>query len=191
VPAVVSETRSNDKEHANTVTLPHGGELITQRLHLRCPVNADASAIIAIAGDWEVARRLARMPHPYTADDFRFFMERIVPTELTWAIIARRIDVLLGVIGLVPHAESKSAELGYYVGRPHWGQGFATEAAQAVVHMAQAAQVYAKLTSRYHVDNPASGRVLAKLGFTPVGHANHPCLAEGTEKPSIEVELRF
>jgi RimJ/RimL family protein N-acetyltransferase len=92
--------------------------LFTERLHLRCPVEADAAAIIAIVGDWEVARRLGRVPHPYTPEDFRFFMEQ-----------------------------------------------------------------------RYHADNPASGRVLSKLGFMPVGCANHPCLAEGKDKPSIEVEL--
>ncbi len=171
------------------MTVPDGGELITQRLQLRCPVDADASAIIAIADDWEVARRLARMPHPYTADDFRFFMERIVPTELTFAIIARQSHVLVGVIGLLPHPESKSAELGYYVGRPHWGQGFATEAAQAVVHMALEAPLYAKLTARYQVDNAASGRVLAKVGFKPVSYSDHFCLAEGKYKPSTEVEL--
>jgi RimJ/RimL family protein N-acetyltransferase len=73
--------------------------------------------------------------------------------------------------------------------RPHWGQGLATEAAQAIVRMALESMGYAKLTSRYHADNPASGRVLAKLGFKPVGRSNYRCLAEGKDKPSIEVEL--
>jgi RimJ/RimL family protein N-acetyltransferase len=168
-----------------------GVELFTQRLQLRCPVEADASAIIAIAGDWEVARRLARMPHPYTADDFRFFIERVVPTEFTWALIARQSQELVGVMGLVPHAESDSADLGYYVGRPHWGQGLATEAARAIVQRTRESRLYAKLTSRYHVDNPASGRVLEKIGFTPVGYSDQPCLAEGKDKPCIELELVF
>jgi RimJ/RimL family protein N-acetyltransferase len=140
------------------MTAPIATELFTPRLHLRCPVDADASAISAIATDWEVARRLARMPHPYTPDDYRFFMERIVPNEPTWAIIVRQSHELVGVIGLAPHDANGSAELGYYVARPHWGQGLATEAAQAIVRMALEAKVYAKLTSRYHADNPASGR---------------------------------
>jgi RimJ/RimL family protein N-acetyltransferase len=171
------------------VTMSNGRELFTQRLHLRCPVEADASAIIAIAGDWDVARRLGRVPHPYTQADFRFFIERVVPSEPTWAIVGRRSAELVGVIGLVPHGESRSAELGYYVGRPHWGQGLATEAAQAIVRMALEVYGYAKLTSGYYADNPASGRVLAKLGFKAVGRSNRPCLAEGKDKPSIEVEL--
>jgi ribosomal-protein-alanine N-acetyltransferase len=171
------------------VTVPNGGELFTRRLHLRCPVAADASAIIAIAGDWDVARRLGRVPHPYTQEDFRFFIESVVPSEPTWAIVARRSDELVGVISLVPHGEGRSADLGYYVGRPHWGQGLATEAAQAIVRMGLEAKCYAKLTSRYHANNPASGRVLAKVGFKPVGRSNTLCLAEGENKPSIEVEL--
>ncbi len=169
--------------------MPNGAELFTRRLHLRRPVEADASAIIAIAGDWEVARRLARVPHPYTQEDFRVFIERVVPSEPTWAIVVRRSAQLVGVIGLVPLGEGRSADLGYYLGRPHWNQGLATEAAQAVVHLGLAAMGYVKLTSRYHADNPASGRVLAKLGFKPVGLSNHPCLAEGKDKPSVEVEL--
>jgi len=164
-------------------------EILTERLRLRCPVESDAPAIIDIAGDWEVARRLGRVPHPYTQEHFRFFMECVVPSEPTWAIVARRSDELLGVISLVPHDESHSAELGYYLGRPHWGQGLATEAAQAIVRMGFDIKGYAKLTSRHHADNPASGRVLAKLGFKPVGLSNRPCLAEGKDKPSIEVEL--
>jgi RimJ/RimL family protein N-acetyltransferase len=171
------------------VTAPNVGELFTRRLHLRRPVEADASAIIAIAGDWEVARRLGRVPHPYTQEDFRVFIEHVVPSEPTWTIVVRQSNELIGVISLVPHGESQSAELGYYVGRSHWGKGLATEAAQAIVRMGLEDMRYAKLTSRYHADNPASGRVLAKLGFKPVGRSHHLCLAEGKDKPSIEVEL--
>jgi RimJ/RimL family protein N-acetyltransferase len=172
------------------VTVPGGEELFTRRLHLRRPVVADAAAVIAIAGDWEVARRLGRIPHPYSQEDFRFFMERVVPNEPTWAIVMRRSDDLIGVIGLVPHGGGQSAELGYYVARTHWGHGLATEAGRAIVRMALEVKRYAMLTSRYHADNPASGRVLAKLGFRPVGRSNQPCLAEGNEKPSIDMELK-
>jgi RimJ/RimL family protein N-acetyltransferase len=156
---------------------------------LRPPIEADASAISAIAGDWEVARRLARMPHPYTPEDFRFFMTHIVPRESTWAIIALQSHEIVGVVGLAPDAEGNSAELGYYVGRSHWGHGFATEAAQAIVRMTFEAKIYAKLTSRYYADNPASGRVLVKLGFRVVGHSQVLCRAEGTDKPTIDMEL--
>jgi len=80
-----SEIHQNGKEHRKTVTVPH--ELFTRRLHLRRPAEADAPAIIAIAGDWDVARRLGRVLHPYTQEHFRFFIERVVPSEPTWAIV--------------------------------------------------------------------------------------------------------
>jgi RimJ/RimL family protein N-acetyltransferase len=165
------------------------GEVFTRRLQLRCPVEADASAIVAIAGDWEVARRLGRVPHPYSHTEFRTFIDRVVPIEPTWAMVERQSGALVGMISLVPDAERRSAELGYYLGRSHWGRGLATEAAQAIVRIGLEACGYSKLTSRYHSDNPASGRVLTKLGFKPIGQSVCRCLADGLDKPSVEVEL--
>jgi [ribosomal protein S5]-alanine N-acetyltransferase len=112
-----------------------------------------------------------------------------VHAEPTWAIVWRQTGELIGIIGLAPDDADQSAELGYYIGRPYWGRGFATESAQAIVRRGFEALGYAKLTSGYHADNPASGRVLEKLGFKPVGRSTRPCLAESTTKPSIEVEL--
>ena len=166
-----------------------GEQLFTERLYLRQPVGADAEAVVAICGDLEVARRLSRVPHPYGHADFRFFLERVVVMEPTWAIVLRQTNELAGVIGLAPDQDGQSAELGYYIGRAHWGRGLATEAGQAIVHLGTEDIGYTRLTSGYHADNPASGRVLAKLGFKPVGISNRKCLAEGKDKPAIDVEL--
>lgn len=73
--------------------------------------------------------------------------------------------------------------------RAHWNQGLATEAGQAVVRLGIEDIGYPRLTSGYHTDNPASGRVLAKLSFKPVGFSNRMCLAEGKDKAAINVEL--
>jgi RimJ/RimL family protein N-acetyltransferase len=162
--------------------------LDTARLHLRRPVEQDADAIISIASDWEVARRLARVPHPYTDADVRFFFNHVVPNEPTWAILWRQTGRLIGMISLMPVPDGRSAELGYYVARDHWGRGVATEAALAITMVAFESFGYLKLTAGYHADNPASGRVLAKLGFTVVGTSNRPCRAEGRDKSSVEVE---
>jgi RimJ/RimL family protein N-acetyltransferase len=162
--------------------------LDTARLHLRQPVEQDADAIISIAGDWEVARRLARVPHPYTDADARFFLNHVVPNEPTWAILWRETSRLIGVISLAPAPDGQSAELGYYIARGHWGRGVATEAALAVAKVGFESFGYFKLTSGFHADNPASGRVLAKLGFTIVGASSRPCLADGKDKSSVDVE---
>jgi RimJ/RimL family protein N-acetyltransferase len=165
-------------------------ELFTPRLHLRRPVEADAAAIIAIAGDWEVARRLGRMPHPYARADYDYFLAHIVPNEYTWAMVLKETGELIGMTGLLPFPDTSSAELGYYLGRAHWDRGYATEAGRAVVRFGFERPGCRKLTSRFHADNPASGRVLAKLGFQPIGISDHPCLAERKVKPSVEMELR-
>ena len=162
--------------------------LDTARLHLRRPVEQDAAAIISIAGDWEVARRLARVPHPYTDADVRFFLDHVVRIEPTWAILWSQTSRLIGMVGLVPAPDGRSAELGYYIARDHWGRGIATEAALAITKVGFESFGYLKLTSGYHADNRASGRVLAKLGFTIVGSSNRPCLAEGKDKSSVDVE---
>jgi RimJ/RimL family protein N-acetyltransferase len=166
------------------ITIP----LATARLYLQRPVEADADAIIAIVGDFEVARWLARIPHPYTKTDLDFFMSHLLPNEPTWAIELRETHELIGMVGLTPAPDGQSAELGYYLARHFWGRGIATEAARAITEAALGVFGYRKLTSGYHMDNPASGRVLRKLGFRKVGTSIRPCLAEGRDKPSIEVE---
>jgi RimJ/RimL family protein N-acetyltransferase len=171
------------------VALGDGAELLTERLLLRPPVWADVAAVMAICNDWEVARRLSRIPHPYGYSDFRFFLEQVVVSEPTWAVVLRATNELAGVIGLAPHADGESAQLGYYIGRAHWNQGLATEAGHAVVHLAIEDIGYPRLTSGYHADNPASGRVLAKLGFRPAGVSQRMCLATGQEKATINVQL--
>ncbi len=163
--------------------------LDTERLHLRPPTEEDTDAIIAIADDWEVLRQTARMPHPYTAADARFFFDHVVPNEPTWAIIGKRTASLIGIIGLAPSADGQSAELGYYLGRNHWGRGVATEAGRAIVGVAFESFGYRQLMACYFADNLTSGRVLAKLGFVVVGRSSHACRAEGRSKPSIDLQL--
>jgi RimJ/RimL family protein N-acetyltransferase len=166
-------------------------ELHTKRLHLRRPADRDIVSIIAIAGDWEVSRRLGRVPHPYKEADARYFLETVVANEPTWAVVWQQTGQLIGMVGLAPSSEGRSAELGYYLGRDHWGLGIATEAAGAIVRTSHKSFGYHKLTSGYHADNIASGRVLAKLGFVTIGTSSRPCLAEGRAKDSVEVELQL
>jgi RimJ/RimL family protein N-acetyltransferase len=108
-------------------------ELSTHRLILRRPRESDAAATIAIVGDFEVARRLGRVPHPYHQSDFDQFLEHVVANEPTWAIVLRQTNELIGMTSVVPQREQASAELGYYLGRTFWGRGLATEAGQGQV----------------------------------------------------------
>jgi RimJ/RimL family protein N-acetyltransferase len=161
----------------------------TARLLLRRPCEADRDAIVAIVGDWDVARRLARVPHPYGPADALFFLEHVVPGEWVCAITLCGADELIGMVGLTPAEGADTAELGYWLARAHWGRGITSEAAGAVVSYGFATLGLPFITSGYFEDNPASGRVLEKLGFVETGRTMRPCLALGHDVPSVEMRL--
>jgi RimJ/RimL family protein N-acetyltransferase len=97
---------------------------------------------------------------------------------------------LIGGIGL--HDQNGEAEIGYWLTRDVWGQGYATEAGQAVVSMARDSLRLRRLVSGHFVDNPASGRVLTKLGFHPTGQTvPRECRARGTTALCKLYELDF
>lgn len=165
--------------------------LHTPRCVLRQPGAADIPALVAILSDWDVASRLSRIPYPYTADHARFFVDQIAPAELAWSIVERTSNALIGVAGLASYApEPGTLELGYYLGRPHWGRGFATEASAVVVAFGAGLVGQRALRAGYFADNPASGKVLEKLGFAATGTAQRDCLTTGVRKPSVEMAIR-
>lgn len=170
-------------------TLEHRPEIITERLLLRRPNEGDVGAIVSIVGDWDVARRLARVPHPYGHADAAFFLEQIVPSEWVWAITLQGSDTLVGAIGLTPEEDANTAELGYWLSPAHWGRGIATEAARSVVSYGFVTLGIPCITSGYFEENPGSGRVLEKLGFVETGRTQRPCLAAGNDLPSVEMRL--
>jgi RimJ/RimL family protein N-acetyltransferase len=163
--------------------------ITTQRLLLRRPDDGDTHAIVSIAGDWEVARRLSRVPHPYVSADASFFLEQVVPVEWIWAITLRGSKGLIGMVGLTPDMDDGSAELGYWLSPVDWGKGYATEAARAVVSYGFDTLGLRGLKSSFFTDNPASGRVLGKLGFVETGRRMQACLAAQTEALATEMWL--
>jgi RimJ/RimL family protein N-acetyltransferase len=170
--------------------LGNAPNLFTPRFLLREPTDRDIPEIVAIAGDWEVASRLARMPHPYGEDNARFFLTTIVPAELTWAIVDRAAGTMIGVIGLAPSGHRESAiQIGYYIARDQWGRGVATEAASVVTAYGIGLVGRDRLIAQYFADNPASGRVLEKLGFVQLSLSEEPCLASGSTKRAVNLGL--
>jgi RimJ/RimL family protein N-acetyltransferase len=164
-------------------------DLTTERLLLRRPYDGDADAIVAIVGDWEVARRLARVPHPYGAEDARFFLDMVVPAEWVWAVTWKGSPELIGVIGLTPGDARDTAELGYWLSPQQWSKGIITEAASAVLAFGFGKLQLRAVTSGHFEENLASGKVLQKLGFEVTGRSMSPCLAAGGEVPAIRMLL--
>lgn len=162
--------------------------IATDRLVLRAPRDDDAAAIATLANNWEIARRMTRLPHPYGIQDARYFLREIAPAELAWAVTSAWSDTLLGIAGLVPHEGGGDAELGYWLGREHWGSGIATEAAGAILRYADDVLGLDELTSGCFSDNHASTGVLKKLGFIETGRSTRACLAVGSELPFTDMK---
>jgi len=170
--------------------LPLGNppQLETARLTLRQPDALDVDAIVANLNDMAVAGRLSHVPFPYGETDALFFIKVIIPKQMVWGIRPKTDDALIGVVGL--HGSGNSLELGYWLGTAHWGHGIATEAAHAVCGFAFDGIGTPQIVSGYHADNPASGRVLAKLGFVQTHTAHFFSAAQQREIETVYVRLK-
>ncbi|MBB4052505.1 RimJ/RimL family protein N-acetyltransferase [Devosia subaequoris] len=144
----------------------------TARLVLATPTLAHVPDMAVLANNKAIHAMLSRLPHPYGQSDGRDFVENIArgDTEFAWAI--EWDGAFIGTVGLHILPE-KLPELGYWLGEPFWGKGFATEAANAVVAAARAAGATA-LRSRALKHNIASRNVLKKAGFVETGEAIEP-----------------
>lgn len=146
-------------------------EIETKRLKLRPIAMRDAPRVARFCGDPGVGRNLAMTPLPYleNAAEGWILIVRARENAAVRKDYVFGIDLegegLIGVLGA--HGRGEGAfELGYWLGRPYWGQGFATEAVGAFVAQARA---LGALQAGHFVDNPASGRVLSKTGFAYTG----------------------
>ena len=143
--------------------------LTTARLVMTAPTMAHAASIAKLCNNANLHKWMARLPFPYALEDARFFIEEIVPSQEEACYGLLLDDALVGVVGLTIAGE-EPPELGYWLGEPYWGHGYATEAAAAVVDAARAAGV-AALRSRARSTNAGSRNVLRKLGFVETGTA--------------------
>jgi RimJ/RimL family protein N-acetyltransferase len=160
----------------------------SERLFLRPAFPEDWEAVLAcIGGDEAILRNLARAPSPYGEREARGFVALPQDLRLPHFIVTLPGTGVIGSAGLGEH--DGEPEIGYWIARDHWGHGFATEAAGAVLRIARTLG-HRRLTAGHFIDNPASGRVLRKLGFEPTGRIakRHSC-ARGALVDSVEYAL--
>jgi RimJ/RimL family protein N-acetyltransferase len=143
--------------------------LASERLVLRAPRPADAKVIARLINDRRIAENTARIPHPYELADARAFLAQSnrSPGEPSF-LIALADGTVIGGCGIAA-ANGRDPELGYWIGVPHWGRGYATEAARALIDHAFEELGCERLSSRARVSNPGSRRVLEKCGFQWTG----------------------
>jgi RimJ/RimL family protein N-acetyltransferase len=142
--------------------------LETKRLTLRAPTLKDAKAVAVLANDRRIAENSARIPHPYKLADAEKFIAGANKADGETVFLIVRNGTIMGACG-VAVADPNAPELGYWLGVPHWGQGFATEALHAVIDFAFSEFEHSALHAGARVTNPASRRVLEKCGFQWTG----------------------
>jgi RimJ/RimL family protein N-acetyltransferase len=146
-------------------------DIVAERLRLRRPKDDDAPAIARLASDYAVASMTTRMPYPYELADARAFIGHVQTLDTakeTVFVIDHKDAGAIGCLGFHRDGEGR-LELGYWLGRPYWGKGLATEAARAALTWAAKDWGRRMIQSGHFDDNPASGAVLVKSGFIYTG----------------------
>src|ERR1700686_4299002 len=141
--------------------------LAPARLVLRAPRRGDGKAIAALANDRRVAANTARIPHPYAIEDAEQFIAAVNKREGEACFVIMLECAPIGVCSV--DLREDGPEVGYWLGVPYWGRGFATEAARALIDHAFGDLEHETLISGARVNNPASRRVLEKCGFQWTG----------------------
>lgn len=155
--------------------------LETERLLLRPFRRHDVGEFARLAGDWAVARMTSDIPYPFSKEQALVWLKP-VRGEVRFCI--EHQGRLIGGAGFYRRA-SGAAELGFWLGRPWWGQGFATEAARAVLAHGARSHRLPGFSSAHFADNPASRNVLMKLGFEPVARGVIACAARGYDVEAV------
>ena len=156
-------------------------KLETERLTLRPFRRSDAAAFAQLAGDWAVASMTSDIRYPLSEVQALAWLKP-ARGEVRFAI--EREGRLIGGVGFY-RRPSGAAELGFWLGRPWWGHGYATEASRAVIALGFRTRRLPGFSSAHFADNRASARVLAKLGFEPVGRGTIICVARGHDVEAV------
>jgi len=171
-------------------------EIRTERLVLRQLTLEDAPAISKLAGDKDISRMTGTIPNPYPQLAAEFFLmlnqhSRQRERAYNYAITLDGV-ALMGVTGLFYRGDTPEIELGYWIGKPYWGQGYITEACQALLSEAQDSLSLNHIHAGVYSDNHASLRVLQKLGFKLTGEDEmYFSMARMEKAHSLSLRLDF
>jgi RimJ/RimL family protein N-acetyltransferase len=156
--------------------------LETERLTLRRPTLADVKAIARLANDRRIAENTRRLPHPYLQEHAVEFVRNVAAQGSELVFLIEQNFSSLGMVG-ISWSEPDAPELGYWLGFEHWGRGFGTEAARAVIDYFFEEFSHETLFAGARVSNPMSRNVLEKCGFQWSGVELHRFEALGSSSP--------
>ena len=156
--------------------------LETERLSLRRPTLADVKAIARLANDRRIAENTRRLPHPFSQDHAIAFVRHVATEPREIAFLIEYNFAPIGTVG-INMIEPDAPALGYWLGVAHWGQGFGTEAARAMIDYFFEEFDREHLFAGARVTNPASRNILEKCGFQWSGVELHRFEALGCSSP--------
>lgn len=146
----------------------------TKRLVLRLFEKSDATTVTKLCNNYNIYKNTLYLPYPYSIEDALSWIEHhldnfIIDRSYEFAITDKESGQLYGAIALSNNHKFKHGEIAYWVGEEYWGNGYATEAAQAILHFAFDEKQYHRVFARFFRSNPASGRVMEKIGMKQEG----------------------
>ncbi len=167
-------TRLTHTANTNETQIDFRKTLTTPRLVLRELKMSDAQALSKYGSNFDIARMTGSFPHPFPliSAEFKIMHLRALKEQglaFPFAITEKGDDAMIGIMDLFRGKPGADLEIGYWIGEPAWGKGYASEAGKAI--LTEAERVFGKQTIRAgaFADNPASHRVLEKMGFVPTG----------------------
>lgn len=170
--------------------------ITTERLLLRPPRREDLPSLAEGIGAWDVARMLGRAPYPYALADAEDWFDKIAAGSATglreiFCILLKDREAagVIGTIGIEPKTEGGPPEIGYWIAKPHWNNGYAGEAVAAMLGFGFGTLALPFIGAAYYIENPASGRVLHRAGFRDVAQETRWCEARGAPVDAMRLEL--
>ncbi|MDH5163015.1 GNAT family N-acetyltransferase [Heyndrickxia oleronia] len=157
------------------MTYDHQNKRIsTERLVLRLFQKSDAEAVTKLCNNYNIYKNTLYLPYPYTLEDALTWIGHHLDhfnadKSYEFAITDKENGRVYGAIALSNNKKFNNGELAYWIGEEFWGNGYATEAAQAILRFAFDEKKYHKVFARYFHSNQASGRVMQKLGMKKEG----------------------
>ncbi len=144
-------------------------EIKTERLALRQLTLEDAPAFSKLAGDKAIARMTGSFPHPLPLLSAEFKVMHLLSQKRRSLAYPYAVTIdggeLMGIVDLFRRSPNAALEIGYWIGKPYWGHGYITEASRALIAQAQESLGITTLLGGVFADNPASQRIMEKLGF--------------------------
>ena len=167
--------RSSTGQTSASAGVP-GVVIETDRLRMRLLRDGDLGDLVSLINNWEVARWVSSVPHPYTDVDGREWVTRVQQHHATgrprrFAIALKETDRLIGGVGLDGSTGDDSEEpaLGYWLGEPHWGNGYAREAVAAIIDYGFLTLGIETIRAYTDPSNLASQKVLLRCGLKKIG----------------------